>query len=149
MIKFQDQTQLQRFKVVFAALLAIPLVGSLGCGGRATDQVTGTVHFADGSPLTAGTLMLYGGEDPTVQPRGLIKSDGTFELTTFGNEDGAPRGTYRVAIVNAKSAPPADWGERPFNRQLLIHSKYEKPETSGLEFKIPDNTHWDITVEKP
>lgn len=93
-----------------------------GCGGRATYPVEGSVVWADdGAPakeLAGGMVQFELDADApkdAVSPRGAIRDDGTFRLTTFADGDGAPAGRYRVLVVplvwtegmlGEKKAPP-------------------------------------------
>ena len=118
-----------------------------GCGGKGkTHPVFGKVQFADGSPLRPNhpkggkgkvifELKLEG--PAAVASRGEIQEDGTFTLSTFQPGDGAPEGTHKVLVV-----PPLD-------KDPLIDPKFQRFETSGLEFTVaPGKNEITITVEK-
>lgn len=78
---------------------------SLGCGGA-----EGRVPvFPAGGKVTVGgevpegaLVILYpakaGGENE-LRPRGTVKADGSFKLTTYDAEDGAPAGDYSATIA--------------------------------------------------
>ena len=58
-----------------------------------------------GKPVTQGQIVLEptdGGRDA----KGEIRPDGTFVLSTFGDQDGALIGVHRVAITGADRALP-------------------------------------------
>lgn len=74
------------------------LVACLGCGGRS--QVTGTVKFSDGTPLTYGTVNFASADTLC---KGQIEKDGTFRMRTFKPGDGVPPGTYKVYITDTLS----------------------------------------------
>ncbi len=130
-------------------ILAGALCLMAGCGGSKGTGVTGKVTFADGSPLTKGTVV-YSGKTGTFQS--AIKPDGTYTL------DKVLEGDYRVAITGAQEggggpsemkyddkgnyiAPP------PVTITPLIKSTFEDPEKSGLSKKVPGD--YNIKVEKP
>lgn len=132
-----------------------------GCGdGRLeTYLVKGRVTFTDGAPLPRGTIEFQPAlqavnaksADPTgrVGARGAINEDGTFEMSTFEPGDGAIEGKHRVLVTAGLPPGPID----PFapNSKPLIHARFQRFETSGLEFTVtPDGENdFEITVERP
>jgi hypothetical protein len=86
---------------IVAALVGLPAV--TGCrqddGRVAVYPVKGKVTVAGVVPAGA-LVVLYpqAGGDGTLRPSGKVKADGTFALTTFEADDGAPAGEY-VATV--------------------------------------------------
>ena len=116
-----------------------------GCdSGPATGRVTGAVTY-DGEAVEEGTVTFYptqGGRPAT----GKIQSDGTYELCTYGDGDGAFVGNYRIAI-EAKSVvggPPAPKSLQEEITQTiaatstkpsikwLVPEQYSSAESSGL-----------------
>ncbi|VTT96867.1 Uncharacterized protein OS=Blastopirellula marina DSM 3645 GN=DSM3645_05690 PE=4 SV=1 [Gemmataceae bacterium] len=118
----------------------------VGCSGPAIHPVRGTVKFPDGSPLTAGRVALDTG-DALTGSWGAIQPDGTFVMGTNTPRDGVPTGTFRVYIVGAVTQPSGDGAA--VEPKPLVHERFTRPETSGLSFTVPDQTTWDIVVEKP
>lgn len=121
-----------------AALCAAAMFVLSGCGGEASGQretarVQGTVTY-QGQPLTTGTVFFVPeGGGPTAE--GQIGEDGTFELTTYEEGDGAVPGKHGVMIHAQREVQevlPED--EDPDNPQdpQLIPPKYSSVETSGL-----------------
>jgi hypothetical protein len=129
-------------------LLGLLVVGLLltGCG-RSYYPVKGRVHFADGSPLGNGRVVVES-KDGKSASWGAIHSDGTFQMGTNSPTDGVPPGTWQITILNATTPAPADLST-PFVPKPLIHPKYDNKETSGITFEVPAQTEWEITVEKP
>ncbi len=117
-----------------------------GCAEQRIHPVRGTVKFADGKPLAAGRVTIDTG-DALTGSWGAIQPDGTFVMGTNTPTDGVPAGTFRVAIVGAITQPSGD--QVMLDPKPLIHERYTRPETSGLTFTVPDQTVWDIVVEKP
>jgi hypothetical protein len=137
------------------------VLGSLvGCGTRKTYPVRGKVQYPDGSPMKGGAVMfeplgvekVEKGAEAPIMARGYINEDGTFALSTFGDEDGAPPGHYRV-LVRAQvkrhgrgvdeNAPDPQWD--PYQ----IHQRFQDFKTSGLEFTVePKVNDFLIKVEK-
>ena len=133
-------------------MLCLGLVtSSIACSKTGLVPIQGEVKFADGQPLANGRVVLHNRNPKAeVSSWGLIHPDGSFTLGTFDIDDGVPPGRYQVSIQNAESLPPADWGDRVFQAQPLIHPRFSDPEQSELTFEVPgDSPHWQITVQPP
>jgi hypothetical protein len=118
----------------------------VGCGNNLY-PVKGRVHFADGSPLPVGRVVIDSGS-ATTGSWGLVQPDGTFQIGTHTTNDGVPAGTHRVYIENATTYPPPGHSG-PFTPKPLIHPRFTNPKRSGLTFEVPRQTDWDIVVERP
>ena len=128
------------------------LVGGLlfalaGCGGVKTYSVQGAITYKDGTPMPGGGLITFTPVDPEVKmsARGTINEDGIYKMGTFGDTDGVPEGTYRVAIVPTPlrnpNRPPPGWP--PLNKKYLNGS------TSKLEYTVTrGRNEFNIEVEK-
>jgi hypothetical protein len=97
-------------------------------------RVTGQVLF-QGHPA-AGAIVQFHPQDmadknPLV-PQGQVGSDGTFKLTTFKHDDGAPAGRYAVTVFWAL---PSKGGDN-FDK-VLVPERYLNPATSGLTADVP------------
>lgn len=145
-----------------ALSLAVPLValiGLVGCGGNSnrprTSQVKGVVTF-DGKPLPSGSLLFVptsGG--PTAQ--GKILEDGSYELGTFLEDDGAVLGTFKV-MITAYTQPKGGAGlpEDAINGNAasiaLIPEIYGDLENSGLTATVaesPNTINFDLVKQTP
>ena len=85
--------------------------------------------FFDGKPAKGARVVFHpvGAPDPrAILPQAQVADDGTFVLSTYNFEDGAPQGSYSVTVVKMQ-------GNGPVN---LLLSRYENPATSGLEVQI-------------
>src|SRR2546423_14181460 len=87
-----------------ACLAALVASIATGCGGSASvARVQGKVEL-DGQPLANGSIITVPkagrGAHGTIQ-------NGEFELSTFGNNDGALVGTHKVAINASEPAAAA------------------------------------------
>jgi hypothetical protein len=89
-----------RFFVVIASAAAIN-VTIIGCSGDdglgRRFPVSGTVTY-NGSPLAKGTISFISEEPNGVGASGAIEN-GSYTLSTGGNNDGARAGKYKVVIV--------------------------------------------------
>lgn len=106
-----------------------------GCGdGRLSCYpVTGTV-MVDGKPYPGAEVLLRpvaGGDKlQKERPYGVTDELGTFELTTFLKNDGAPAGEYQVMILSKRprsKEQDLQWKGRP-----TLDAKYGKLSTSGI-----------------
>jgi hypothetical protein len=97
--------------------------------------VKGTVFF-EGSPVpNAGvTFHLLNPETKkfTHAADALAEADGTFTLTTYAANDGAPAGEYAVTVVCPY--PPLDAEGKPAPN--LLPERYSKPETTPLKATV-------------
>jgi hypothetical protein len=84
----------------------------------------------------------------------ITGDDGTFELTTFENGDGARPGNYTVTIALSKTASKGKQAPmqnvshenasvmeifavpRPQRKKWIVPEKYSKPDSSGLTFEV-------------
>ena len=127
---------------------ALLLIFLVGCGSNVT--VSGTVKFADGTPLDRGTVTF---EDAKMMAYGDIQKNGTYSLDS-GEAKGIPPGTYRVSITGLNAPiviPPTEIGGKV---QIIpqvspIHKRFENPAASGLTCEVKGRTKFDITVEPP
>ena len=95
---------------------------------KPTFAASGRVLLPDGKPAEHALVVLHpvGDESSLTKPRGKVGADGTYKLTTYDTDDGAPAGEYRVT-VERMLAGKGD--EPPANR---LNPKYAKPQTSNL-----------------
>lgn len=104
-----------------------------GCGhkGPTVAPVKGKV-LLNGQPLSTGRVITLpsGGRGAT----GNIRSDGTFELWTFGENDGATIGTHKVGV--SAFAPKSGGGAESGNGKSLVPARFMNPETSGLTVEV-------------
>ena len=134
-------------------LLFLALAG-YGSGHPApTYPVTGKVVFSDDTPLATGGVILWesvpdkAGELP-FNASGAIQADGTFELTTFEEGDGAVAGEHRVLVRPKRDA--SDWTERGIVPRPVIAQRFERYETSELRFTVKEEgNEFTVTVQRP
>lgn len=163
------------YRLATLCVLCSAVLLTMGCGGdgKTTHKVTGTVKFSDGSPLTKGTVVFA--SDMT-SAQGGIQSDGSYALGTYGVDDGAPAGSYKVFLTGpifGSEGAGASEGEEDDGMEYevdpddpegagdsmddggdevgeaLVNKKFNAPDTSGLTCEVTGSTTFDITVEKP
>jgi hypothetical protein len=129
----------------FGLLLAL-LVCLAGCGQGKTVPVNGQVKLKDGSDVSVlkGYSLTFEPEGGKTSAVGEINADGTFQLSTFGANDGAEPGTYRVAINQPANPNP----DAPPTKSKLP-AKYGNLDTSGLVVEIkPGQKIVELDLEK-
>jgi hypothetical protein len=110
------------------ALLGVAVL-AFGCGSKYA-PVRGTVTLEDGKPLTHG-MVVFETTDGTEMARGMIQSDGSYELSTRKPGDGVKPGRYRALVS------PLDMADVPDEQKTLpFDTKYTRFQTSGLEFDV-------------
>jgi hypothetical protein len=98
--------------------------------------VTGKVVF-QGRPAAGAVVQFHpqNKSDPTpLVPVGQVGADGSFRLTTYKHEDGAPADRYAVAVF---WGVPSKGGDN-FDR-ILVPGRYMNPVTSGLTADVPQH----------
>jgi hypothetical protein len=129
---------------LLATVAALALFGP-GCSGPGDREpvypVQGRVLY-DGKPAAHALVVFHPvgkkGKD-VPRPRAQAGPDGTFKLTTYDADDGAPAGEYAVTVewwlstatrksAEGESAPP-------LNR---LPGRYARAQTSGLRVRIDE-----------
>src|SRR5688572_2871703 len=102
------------------ALLSFAAVAFAGCQPKSnTVPVRGRV-LLDGKPLAQGMIATLPSAGRGAN--GRIQPDGTFELRTFGKNDGATIGVHKVAVVAYDA--PANAGPESGSGKLLVPKRY-------------------------
>ncbi len=129
------------FSAFIAALCAISLLGTMGCGSNSdrlkTVRVTG-VALLDGEPLPTGSILfapVAGG--PSAQA--IVKPDGSFVAGTYTDSDGMVPGEYQVSVMALQEPSPESLldANAPTPKSL-IPSHYRDLQKSGLTASIKD-----------
>jgi predicted phosphodiesterase len=109
-----------------------------------TRQVRGHL-FYEGTPA-AGAYVVFqrigGKEKRAVRAEGMVEADGSFMLSTYRANDGAPEGDYAVTVVWRKPSVDGDGKASP----NLLPARYAKEETSGLKSTIKPGPN-DVVLE--
>lgn len=116
-----------------ATVLPLFLVLAIvGCGDSTPEvvPVQGKV-LLDGKPLTKGSVATLPSAGRGAH--GTLSSDGTFELTTFAQNDGARLGTHKVAV---SSFDMIGTGPEAAQGRSLIPERYANPQSSGLTIEV-------------
>ncbi len=126
------------------ATLAVGLVFLAGCGsGFDLRSVSGQITLRDGTPL-AGVRITCECPELRISATAVTDEDGRFRLTTLDSGDGAPVGSYQVAVVDARGEDMDD------PTPIRIHARYRRDGTAGLAFAVRDETNeWEIRLGPP
>jgi hypothetical protein len=132
------------------ALLPILIVSFFGCDKPPEKvkvyPVKGTI-MVGGKPAEGVKVFFVPTSAPTMpqvpqNPYGVTKADGTFELTTFGGNDGAGEGGYQVVLIWPETVQEGEESiaDRFMGWFDLAHTKFtatvKGPETSLPPFQL-------------
>jgi hypothetical protein len=125
--------------LLIPALAAAFLAGCGGDGRRPVHPAKGRLTY-QGRPTPFAQVTLHPldpADKDAPHPTGKVNDDGTFVLTTYTGQDGAPVGEYGVSVQWWLS--PARKGTREGDSPLAVNrlpARYGRPETSGLKVRI-------------
>jgi hypothetical protein len=142
-------------KTLVPGILLWALIGAAGCSSspsgpekQKTVKVIGQVKYK-GSPVANATVVFMA-VDGKVSSHGNTDAAGLFSLSTYGTEDGAPPGRYRV-IVTAVTAREVEPGvladEPPGGFKSPVPAKYANPSTTDLVVMVKEEGTNDLTIE--
>lgn len=133
----------------FRLVVLVFLIGLCGCGsGRPTPvPVKGKVLYQKSTPAV-GALVVFHPVDPAVEkqiggkPYGKVKEDGSFSLTMYHPDDGAPPGEYGVTIdwqvpKNAKMNFSIGEGG---NTMSKLNPRYSSPQSPAFKKVVQSGT---------
>lgn len=132
----------------FLLLIIVPVL--VGCTRTEypnnTYPVSGRVQTSDGTPasdvrvtLHSSTLIAEG--DP-FRPSGITGDDGTFQLTTYETDDGAPAGSYAMTFRWAK---PQKTLLDPIPKDRL-RNQFARPTEKSLTCDIIESESQDLGI---
>ena len=134
-------------KYAFLLCLLICLV-VVGCGKN--KRLVGKVTFTDGTPAPSGMVVF---RKDNFMARGEIQPNGSYKMSSEGNNDGLPPGEYKVYIQGMAAMPASAPTNPRLTTQmvlpvLLCDPKYTDPDTSGLTCTVPaPRNRFDIVLE--
>lgn len=138
-------------------LIALSVALPLGCGGDPNKpklgRVSGTVTY-NGEPVPKGIVTFVPTDSATGQSAtGEIGPDGSYELTTFTQGDGAVLGNHLVLVQSMEMDPSIEGGSMPIPDaqgnlpidppKYLVPAKYSSTSTTDLNVTVESgrNTH--------
>jgi hypothetical protein len=123
-------------------LVAVFMAALAGCSGEKgrvpVFPVSGKVTV-QGEPPQGALLVFHpeqrGGEE-ALRPTAKVKEDGSFQLTTYDGDDGAPAGDYIVTVQwNKLVKKGSDYSAGP----NVVPPAYAKPETSPWKVNVAES----------
>jgi hypothetical protein len=118
--------------------LAVLSLASCSQGGRKSVYSASGKVFFRGQPAQGALVTLIPLEDDdsgTPRPGAQVKKDGSFRLSTYRSYDGAPAGSYAVAIVYRSPIRKVDDENAGPD---LLQGKYSDPKKTPLRVVIQE-----------
>jgi hypothetical protein len=133
-----NRLDFRRLCRVFAVTLLALACAS--CSSKSSQTgVTKPVHPVRGKLFVAekpavGAFVLFipvnePPDSPVPRPRATVQEDGSFQLSTYGENDGAPVGDYRITVV---------WGVDGRDDEDRLQGRYADPDRSGLKHTVKE-----------
>ncbi|SIO63004.1 hypothetical protein SAMN05444166_7213 [Singulisphaera sp. GP187] len=139
---------IRKYSFMFSCVLTV-LLSACGSAEKhpETVPVSGKVTY-DGKPVPKGTITFQPADgQPAV---GEIQPDGSFQLSTFGEKDGAVLGVHKIMIISNTADPTMIPGSSPgyVKPKDIIPKKYNQLQTSGLEATVSkDKSAYDFDLK--
>jgi hypothetical protein len=133
----ERESNMRRIRTLVAVCGCVILTTMLAsCSNRPTlHHVAGKVVYKGRS--LEGAVVMFHPEDAALQkqpfPQGVVGNDGSFQLSTYSLNDGAPAGRYKVTVT-LEIVP--EGGERD-DSYIASPQRYTDPDTSGLTADVP------------
>lgn len=134
---------LARFR--YRSLIFLAALACSACGD--SEQTRVPVFKAKGKVYlrnqpTVGALVIFHPANPadTTSPRpvGRVGPDGSFTLTTFAQDDGAPAGMYDVSILWLTKKEGEDDDDDGQNTEDQLQGLYSNPRAAGIRRQIKE-----------
>jgi hypothetical protein len=128
---------------IYGSLLAVVA----GCGGTTyvdppvvpVVPVSGSIKFGAETPAGAKvTLVPVARTEEGINSSGVVKSDGTFKISTYGQEDGAPLGDYVVLVQWFRPLSGEDGNTGGPN---VIPKDYSDPKKSPVKVTVKEGSN--------
>jgi hypothetical protein len=130
-------------------LFALAGLATLACSAcRPSDRipvvpVKGQL-FYQGQPAVDALVIFHpvNNADPNApRPTGRVGADGSFTLTTYDQDDGAPVGVYNIAVVWRLTPADAEDDDDGQGKVDQLQGQYGDPLTSGLRREVKEGSN--------
>ena len=121
--------------VLLAILVTLPNIGCSKADNHVpVHPVLGAIQFR-GQPVEGAFVSLIPKSpvDGVPNPRATVAKDGTFTISTYNGDDGAPEGDYVVTVQWYK---PVRQGADLVGGPNILPAKYASPRTSDLSIRV-------------
>ena len=129
-----------RFRLISAPALCCSLALIItGCGQPSLGvyPVEGKLLIDDQPAVRASIAFHSTDKTKVLCPVGVTDADGTYRLTTFAANDGAPAGGYIVTVIWPDESVVIDECERPsLTEHDRLGGRYANPRTSSLRATV-------------
>jgi hypothetical protein len=144
----REQLASSRSRIVSFAVIAAVLCGCSDPRGPKAYPAKGVV-LVNGQPAGGAEITLYHtsdfGTDKTILPTAMSANDGSFTLSTYDANDGAPAGDYQVRVTwpayHGRVPGPDRLQEKfsnPFKSGLTVHVDAKATQIPALEINYPE-----------
>jgi hypothetical protein len=140
----QSKLQNRRLAAIVFACIAASGCDSTPAGRLPVYPARGTVTI-DGQPADGAILTFFGQSDDlkgrrVPVPMATVNSDGTYEVRSYGANDGMPVGDFRVTLIWPEPIPEGEDVEfyEPKDR---LAGKYSNPAKSEISVSIVKGTN--------
>jgi hypothetical protein len=118
-----------------------------GCGGghELPTAPVRVIVTLDGHPVTKGGVHFI--PERGRHAKGKLGPDGTAELFTYNEHDGAIIGKHKIAVIAVEEDPSQTTVDRLPVVKWLIPKRYGSADTSGLECELIENKRHVVKVE--
>lgn len=124
-------------KGTYGIIATICFLAASGCSSQLeTYPVKGMVEFENGRPVVLGTVEFLS-LDHKLNASGTIQEDGTFELTTFEEGDGAVAGKHKCVVIQMVIGEDITRSHRA-STVGVVDPRYGSYDTSGLDATITE-----------
>lgn len=132
-------------RVTIATWMALGLLPWLiGCGDskKTTYKASGVILYDNGQPVKNVTLAFVpvgGFVEGEMLPQATTDENGKFEISTYGEKDGAPAGEYKVTLSAsvAMLKPPAPSEKPSAGPMTMPQMKVDAPQDYLMKDKTP------------
>lgn len=122
-------------------VLILMLISIAGCSSKPTIKlypVQGKL-LVSGQPVIGAVVGFHpvagDFDDKGTRPAGVVGDDGSFKVSTFGVNDGAPAGEYTLSIFWPQFPGKDDPGPD------RLKGKYANPKTSNIRVKVEEQAN--------
>jgi hypothetical protein len=116
-------------RVVLVAAFLAALVCAAGCRQKSPTSVrvpTYPVHgrlTIDGAPAPGAMVKFMSAEHVRRVPTAIVREDGSFSVSFYDNEDGAPAGEYKLLVAWMQTPPQGGLAQDRLGGRFLEPSK--------------------------